>query len=227
MYTITTCYHCHWKVYNNLFPLAGERFVKGVGESVTRCDTLKREIIHKLLISPLPHSQILKEFVHIVGYNHTHVHLYMYTCMSMCTNMCTHAHTHTHWNDGYSVWLHVCFHSIPDTWEREWDWQSADRGGYSQVCIIETGDITSLTSLCFPVSPFPCFPLRKGGATNRPEFVLKAEYEAEYNPFHYHYSRSDHSMVGHTPWNIKGLSIAVPWMFWWMVHNICNWVTNP
>ena len=86
-YTITTCYHCHWKVYNNLFPLAGERFVKGIGDGVTMSDTLKREIIHKLLISPLPHSQILKEFVHIVGYNHTHVH---------CTCAHVHKHVHTH-----------------------------------------------------------------------------------------------------------------------------------
>ena len=36
-----------------------ERFVPGVGE-VTQKDAVKREIIHQLCISPMPHSKLAK-----------------------------------------------------------------------------------------------------------------------------------------------------------------------
>lgn len=40
--------------------IAAERYSKGVGEGMTKASILKREIIHRLYISPLSHSEILK-----------------------------------------------------------------------------------------------------------------------------------------------------------------------
>ena len=40
-------------------PTSEERFVPGVGE-VTQKDAVKREIIHQLCISPMPHSKLAK-----------------------------------------------------------------------------------------------------------------------------------------------------------------------
>ena len=46
-----------------LFSLCpGERWVVGVGEGVKEVDSLRRELVHKLVIAPISHSQILKEF---------------------------------------------------------------------------------------------------------------------------------------------------------------------
>ena len=41
--------------------VAAERYVKGVGENVTKESILKREVIHRLFISPLSHSEIVKQ----------------------------------------------------------------------------------------------------------------------------------------------------------------------
>ena len=38
-----------------------ERHVRGVGENVTKESILKREVIHRLFISPLSHSEIVKQ----------------------------------------------------------------------------------------------------------------------------------------------------------------------
>ncbi|CAI8057989.1 E3 ubiquitin-protein ligase UBR2, partial [Geodia barretti] len=94
-----------------------ERWVAGVGEGVKEMDSLRRELVHKLFIAPLSHSQILKEFR-----------------MS----------------------------------ERE----------------------NEIDQLLKKVAT-----LRKGGGMSKAVFVLRAEFEDEYNPFFYHYTRTDHSMA--------------------------------
>ena len=49
-------------IIHSLMIFSGERYVVGVGEGVKETDSLRRELIHKLFIAPLAHSQILKEF---------------------------------------------------------------------------------------------------------------------------------------------------------------------
>jgi len=39
-----------------------ERYALGIGEGVAATDALRREIIHRLYISPLSHSELLKQF---------------------------------------------------------------------------------------------------------------------------------------------------------------------
>jgi hypothetical protein len=94
-----------------------ERWVVGVGDGVKEVDSLRRELVHKLFIAPLSHSQILKEFR-----------------MS----------------------------------ERE----------------------NEIDQLLKKVAT-----LRKGGGMSKAVFVLRSEFEDEYNPFFYHYTRTDHSMA--------------------------------
>ena len=45
-----------------LLLISAERYTQGVGEGVVATDTLRREIIHRLYISPLSHSELLKQF---------------------------------------------------------------------------------------------------------------------------------------------------------------------
>ncbi len=42
--------------------LYGERYQLGIGEGMTQLDAIRRELIHVLYLSPLPHSQIMKKF---------------------------------------------------------------------------------------------------------------------------------------------------------------------
>ena len=39
---------------------SAERYSKGVGEGMTKSSILKREVIHRLYISPLSHSELVK-----------------------------------------------------------------------------------------------------------------------------------------------------------------------
>ena len=60
---------------SSLLP-SGERWVVGVGDGVKEVDSLRRELVHKLFIAPLSHSQILKEFrVHYMTSNNDLVKL--------------------------------------------------------------------------------------------------------------------------------------------------------
>ena len=52
------------------FSFLAERYVCGVGENITKESILKREVIHRLYISPLSHSEIVKQLKVII---HTYI----------------------------------------------------------------------------------------------------------------------------------------------------------